>query len=385
MIKEKFNCLDIETTLLGLGVMRLPADENLKVDEEYGINLIRYAIDQGVNYIDTGYTYHGGKSEVIIGKALKDGYREKVVIADKLPIWLAKTEEDVDRFFNEQLERLGQADGGCIDMYLIHNIIPANWKKTQKLNVLPYLEQKKAEGKLGHIGFSFHGDLALFKEVIDAYPWEFCQIQLNYLDKNIQAGLEGLAYARERGVDVIIMEPLKGGRLTDKVPASVQTIWDDAKAGGAIEQSRTPAKTAFKWVAAQEGVKLILSGMGNRQQLDENIAIFSDENLKTLGEGEQIAIDKVADEYNRLIPYQCTGCEYCLPCEKKINIPDVIDYLNNWYAFGQNPSTKIEYTTWIAEGHHGSDCIACGKCEKKCPQSLPIMEIMKTAAKEFGV
>ena len=385
MIKEKFNCLDIETTLLGLGVMRLPADENLKVDEEYGINLIRYAIDQGVNYIDTGYTYHGGKSEVIIGKALKDGYREKVVIADKLPIWLAKTEEDVDRFFNEQLERLGQADGGCIDMYLIHNIIPANWKKTQKLNVLPYLEQKKAEGKLGHIGFSFHGDLALFKEVIDAYPWEFCQIQLNYLDKDIQAGLEGLAYARERGVDVIIMEPLKGGRLTDKVPASVQTIWDDAKSSGAIEQSRTPAKTAFKWVAAQEGVKLILSGMGNRQQLDENIAIFSDENLKTLGEGEQIAIDKVADEYNRLIPYQCTGCEYCLPCEKKINIPDVIDYLNNWYAFGQNPSTKIEYTTWIAEGHHGSDCIACGKCEKKCPQSLPIMEIMKTAAKEFGV
>ncbi len=385
MIKEKFNCLDIETTLLGLGVMRLPADENLKVDEEYGISLIRYAIDQGVNYIDTGYTYHGGKSEVIIGKALKDGYREKVVIADKLPIWLAKTEEDVDRFFNEQLERLGQADGGCIDMYLIHNIIPANWKKTQKLNVLPYLEKKKAEGRLGHIGFSFHGDLKLFKEVIDAYPWEFCQIQLNYLDKDIQAGLEGLAYARERGVDVIIMEPLKGGRLTDKVPASVQKIWDDAKAGGAIEQGRTPAKTAFKWVAAQEGVKLILSGMGNRQQLDENIAIFSDENLKTLGEGEQIAIDKASDEYNRLIPYQCTACEYCMPCEKKINIPDVIDYLNNWYAFGQNPSTKIEYTTWIAEGHHGSDCIACGKCEKKCPQSLPIMEIMKTAAKEFGV
>lgn len=375
----------METSLLGLGVMRLKTDENLNVDEEYGINLIRYAIDHGINYIDTGYTYHGGKSEVIIGKALQDGYREKVIIADKLPIWLAKTEEDVDRFFNEQLERLGQTDGGCIDMYLIHNIISANWKKTKKLNVLPYLEQKKAEGKLGHIGFSFHGDLALFKEVIDAYPWEFCQIQLNYLDKNIQAGLEGLAYARERGVDVIIMEPLKGGRLTDKVPASVQTIWDDTKASGAIEQSRTPAKTAFKWVAAQEGVKLILSGMGSRQQLDENIAIFSDENLKSLGEGEQTAIDKVADEYNRLIPYQCTGCEYCLPCEKKINIPDVIDYLNNWYAFGQNPSTRIEYTTWIAEGHHGSDCIACGKCEKKCPQSLPIMEIMKAAAKEFGV
>lgn len=385
MIKEKFNCLDIETSLLGLGVMRLMTDEEMNVDEEYGINLIRYAIDQGINYIDTGYTYHGGKSEVIIGKALQDGYREKVIIADKLPIWLAKTEEDVAKFFEEQMERLGQNEGGCIDMYLIHNIIPANWKKTKKLNVLPYLEQKKAEGKIGHIGFSFHGDLALFKEVIDAYPWEFCQIQLNYLDKDIQAGLEGLKYAREKGVDVIVMEPLKGGRLTDKVPASVQTIWDDAKASGAIEQSRTPAKTAFKWVAAQEGVKLILSGMGNRQQLDENIAIFSDENLKTLGEGEQITIDKASDEYNRLIPYQCTACEYCMPCEKKINIPDVIDYLNNWYAFGQNPSTKIEYTTWIPEGHHGSDCIGCGQCEAKCPQSLPIMEIMKTAAKEFGV
>jgi len=385
MIKEKFNCLDIETSLLGLGVMRLQTDEDLKVDEEYGINLIRYAIDQGINYIDTGYTYHGGKSEVIIGKALADGYREKVIIADKLPIWLAKTEEDVDKFFNEQMERLGQNEGGCIDMYLIHNIIPANWKKTQKLNVLPYLEQKKAEGKIGHIGFSFHGDLKLFKEVIDAYPWEFCQIQLNYLDKDIQAGLEGLAYARERGIDVIIMEPLKGGRLTDKIPASVQEIWDDAKANCAIEMDRTPAKTAFKWVAAQEGVKLVLSGMGTKKQLDENIAVFSDEELKVLGEDELAAIEKASDEYNRLIPYQCTGCEYCMPCEKKINIPDVIDYLNNWYAFDKNPNTKIEYTTWIAEGHHGSDCIGCGQCESKCPQSLPIMDIMKDAARQFGV
>ena len=181
------------------------------------------------------------------------------------------------------------------------------------------------------------------------------------------------------------MEPLKGGRLTDKIPAPVKEIWDDAKANCAIEEDRTPAKTAFKWVAAQEGVKLILSGMGTKQQLDENIAVFSDENLKVLGEDELAAIDAASAEYNKLIRYQCTGCEYCMPCEKKINIPDVIDYLNNWYAFGQNPSTKIEYTTWIPEGHHGSDCIGCGQCEAKCPQSLPIMDIMKDAAREFGV
>ena len=243
MLMKKFNGLDRENSLIGMGVMRLLEDEKGKVDTNEAIRLLRYAIDNGINYIDTAYTYHGGMSEKIVGMALKDGYREKVILADKMPTWLLKSEEDAAGYFDKQLERL---DVDCIDMYLIHNIIPANWKKTLKYNLLNFLDEKKAEGKIGHIGFSFHGELDLFKEVIDAYPWEFCQIQLNYLDKDSQAGLEGLEYARERGIDVIVMEPLKGGRISDKVPPSVQAIWDDAKARGVVSGDRTAAEWAFK-------------------------------------------------------------------------------------------------------------------------------------------
>ncbi|MDO4870292.1 MAG: aldo/keto reductase [Bacillota bacterium] len=383
MLKKKFKCLDIETTLLGMGIMRLPSDDDLQVDEQQGIDLIRYAIDKGINYIDTAYTYHDGMSETIVGKALKDGYRQKVILADKMPIWMAKTEEDLEKLFQTQLERLDLEDG-CIDMYLIHNIIPYNWKKTKKLNMIDFLERKKAEGSIKHVGFSFHGSLELFKEVIDAYEWDFCQIQLNYLDKDEQAGLEGLEYARQKGVDVIIMEPLKGGRITYKIPPKVQAIWDQAKASGVMEETRTPAKTAFKWVAAQPGVSLILSGMGSKEQIDENIAIFSDPQLTALSAEEQSAIDAAASEYNQLIRFQCTGCGYCKPCEQRIDIPDIIDYVNNWHAFDKNPGTRMEYLTWIDEGHHASQCIQCGKCEEKCPQGLPIMDIMKNAVSEFG-
>ncbi|MCI7145909.1 MAG: aldo/keto reductase [Clostridiales bacterium] len=378
---RKFRRMDRENSLLGMGVMRLPQDEEGRVDSEEGVRLIRYAIDKGINYIDTGFTYHGGRSERIIGEALKDGYRDKVILADKMPIWLVKSEEDVDRYFNKQLKRL---DVDCIDMYLVHNIIPANWKKTKKYNVLPYLEKQKAEGRIGHIGFSFHGDLDLFKEVIDAYDWEFCQIQLNYLDKDEQATLEGLEYARSKGIDVIVMEPLKGGRITDKVPDSVQKIWDDAVAAGTVSGDRTPAEWAFRWVASQPGVSLILSGMNSTSQLDENIAIFSRDDLTEMSEEELAVIDRVAEEYNSKIKYQCTGCGYCMPCPKKLDIPGVIRYLNNWYAFDKNPSTRMEYDTWLGDGFHGSDCIQCGECEKKCPQSLPIPAIMREAAEEFG-
>lgn len=378
---RKFRTADKETSLLGLGVMRLVQDENGNIDQRGAVELIRYAIDRGINYIDTAYTYHGGCSEKLIGKALRDGYRERVILADKMPIWLANTEEDVERYFKEQLRRL---DVEYIDMYLVHNIIPSNWKKTKKLDVMPFLEKMRAQGKIKHIGFSFHGDLDLFREVIDAYPWEFCQIQLNYLDKDEQATLKGLEYAREHDTDVIVMEPLKGGRITDRIPPSVQQIWDRAKASGKAPKDRSPAEWAFRWAASQPGVTLILSGMNSYEQIDENTAIFSKDDISQMSSAEQAVLDEVAAEYNRRIKYQCTGCEYCMPCQKKIGIPDVIEYLNNWYAFDQNPSTKTEYITWLDEGEHASDCIHCRKCEEKCPQRLPISEIMTEALEVFG-
>lgn len=376
---RKFKTLDKETSLLGMGVMRLPMDEQGRVNNQEGVELIRHAIDSGINYIDTGFTYHGGMSERIVGMAMKDGYADKAIVADKLPIWLCKEESDLDRYFDKQLKRL---DMDCIDMYLIHNIIPANWKKVQKFNVLDWVTKKKEAGQVKHIGFSFHGDLELFKEVVDAYPWEFCQIQLNYIDRNEQATLEGLEYARNKGIDVIVMEPLKGGRLTDKVPQSVQDIWDNAAKTGALPSDRTPAEWAFKWVCAQKGVSLVLSGMSSIEQIDSNVEIFSKKDIDQLTQEEQAVIDEVTAEYNSKIKYGCTGCEYCLPCPQKLNIPGIIDYLNVWYAYDKNPSTKYEYTTWMTA--FGSDCVGCGQCEEHCPQSLKIIDIMKDAVSQFG-
>lgn len=368
-----FEKINERTSLLGMGTMRLPLQEDGKVDEAEAISMIRAAIDSGVNYVDTAYMYHDGTSEVITGKALKDGYREKVLLADKMPIWLAKDEEAMKQIFYTQLERL---DTDCIDMYLVHNVNKSSWKRCKKLNLMPFLDEMKAQGKIRHIGFSFHDTLDLFKEVLEEYPWEFCQIQLNYMDKNHQAGVEGLKLAASKGLGVIIMEPLKGGRLTDRIPPTVKKILDE------FNVKRTPAEWAFKWLAAMPEVTTMLSGMSTMEQLKANIDISSDENLSVLTEDETALIDKVSDEYNRLIPYSCTGCQYCLPCPQKLEIQKVIGYYNDWNVYEHNPSTKFEYDSWLVK--HASDCIGCGACEEKCPQSLPIIEAMKAAAEAFG-
>ena len=362
-------------SLLGLGAMRLPVTEDGKVDEPEAIRMIHHAIDSGVNYLDTGYTYHGGNSEVVLGKALKDGYRERTLIADKLPIWLVEKEEDVRRLFNEQKERL---DVDCIDMYLIHCIDKDGWKVTKDCRVLSILEELKAEGKIRHIGFSFHDDVALFKEVIDAYPWEFCQIQLNYVDVNFQAGLEGLHYAGERGIPVVIMEPLKGGRLSDAIPPVIQELWDQAPV------TRSPYEWAFKWVAAQPEVSLILSGMSTMEQLDQNLELFSKDDLTELSDTENELIERVAALYRTLIKYPCTECQYCQPCPNGVLIPRIIRYYNDWCAYEHNPKLKEEYLTWQDESEHASNCIKCGACEDHCPQHLPVMQIMDEIVEAFG-
>ncbi|HIU25055.1 MAG TPA: aldo/keto reductase [Candidatus Copromorpha excrementigallinarum] len=365
-----------KVSLLGLGTMRLPLAEDGSVNEKEAIELIRAAMDSGINYVDTAYTYHGGNSEKILGKALKDGYRERVILADKMPIWLAKDEEAMRKIFDRQFERL---DTDIIDMYLVHNITVPIWKRVKKLNLLPFLEEKKAEGKIKHIGFSFHDKFQLFEEVIDAFPWEFCQIQLNYMDKDFQAGVKGLKYAASKGLSVIIMEPLKGGRLTNSIPPSVEKLFSEAAV------KRSPAQWAFKWLAAMPEVSLMLSGMSDRKQLEANVEIMSMKDLCLLTEEEAAMIDRVSDEYNKLVKYSCTGCQYCMPCPQKLEIPKLIGHYNDWFIYDKNPSTAMEYRTWIPDGRHASDCIGCGACEEKCPQSLPIREALKKTAELFGV
>lgn len=363
-----------ELSLLGVGTMRLPLLESGEIDEDQAIAMIRNAIDSGVNYVDTAYMYHDGLSEVVTGKALKDGYREKVFLADKMPAWYAKSSEDVAAIFEEQLKRL---DVDSIDMYLVHNISAPIWKLVQRHNVLPFLEEQKAKGKIKHIGFSFHDELPLFKEVVDSYDWDFCQIQLNYMDAEFQAGVEGLKYAADKGLSVIIMEPLKGGKITDSIPESIQQMWDSA------EIRRTPVEWAFKWVANFPEVTTILSGMSNMAQLEDNIRIFADLKADSLTEKEETIIKNVADQYNSLIQYSCTACKYCLPCTVKINIPGVISYYNDWFLFGQNPKIREDYLTWNTPGRRAEDCTDCKVCESKCPQGLPISEIMHQAYKQF--
>lgn len=372
---RKFKAIDRDVSLLGMGAMRLPQLPDGSVDEAQAIDIIRSAIDAGVNYVDTAYPYHEGKSEGIVGKALKDGYRQKVLLADKMPIWLAKDEEHMKKIFYKQLERL---DTDYIDLYLVHNVGVPIWKRAKKLNLMPFLEEMKAQGKIKHIGFSFHDSFEFFKEVIDEYPWEFCQIQLNYMDKNHQAGLDGLKYAASKGLDVIIMEPLKGGRLTDFIPPTVQAMWDESHV------KRSAAEWAFKWLASYPEVNLMLSGMSSKEQLEENIKILSADDVAVLTDEEVALIDKVSEEYNRLIKYSCTGCNYCLPCPKKLEIPKILRYFNDWNIYENNPSTKFEYTTWLPEGRHASDCIGCKACEEKCPQSIPIAKAMAEAAEELG-
>jgi predicted aldo/keto reductase-like oxidoreductase len=364
-----------KVSLLGFGCMRLPVLEgdHSKIDEAEAVRMIRCAIDGGVNYVDTAYVYHGGKSEVILGKALKDGYREKVFIADKLTLMFVKAPEDVTKLLDEQLRRL---DTTHIDMYLLHDVRDKPWENVKALNVLGILEEKRAQGLIGNIGFSYHGETAeFFKEVIDAYNWDFCQIQLNYMDVAFQAGVEGLKYAASKGVPVVIMEPLKGGMLTDVLPESVRKYWDS------VDVKRSPADWAFRWVADFPEVLTILSGMGNFAQVEENVRILSDADANALTEKERAIIGKVADTYNRLTPYSCTACRYCMPCPVEINIPDMIGLRNEATIFESADKISFAIRTFVRP--QPSACVACKQCEERCPQHLAIADIMAESAAMF--
>lgn len=362
---------------LGFGAMRLPTlhDGSGKVDRAEAIRLIRHAIDCGVNYVDTAYVYHDGESEVIVGEALKDGYREKAFLATKLPLWSITSEADAEGILETQLKRLCTSH---IDFYLAHSLDADKWEKFEEHGLFEFLKRKKAEGLIKKIGFSFHGlTLDLFKEIIDSHDWDFCQIQLNYMDANYQAGVEGLKYSALKGVPAVIMEPLKGGQLTDFVPDSVKKIWEGTG------MDRTPADWAFRWVANFPEVLVILSGMHSYKQLEENLGILSEAGANCLTAEENRAIEKAAAEYNRLIPYPCTGCQYCLPCPQGLNIPERIAERNEAEIY--QSAKKIGFTVRGFVRPLPSACVSCGECEEKCPQKLPIPRIMQECVEMFKI
>jgi len=366
---RKFAAADMDVSLLGFGAMRLPMidNDNSKIDEPEAIRLIRHAIDNGVNYIDTAYVYHGGFGESFLKKALSDGYREKVLLATKMPFWAMSGPEAMAPLFEEQLEKLGT---DCIDMYLVHDARGSNFDTVLDWKIWDFLSEQREAGKIRFIGFSFHGNTPEeFKMILDKYPWDFCQLQINFMDKNVQAGEEGFQYAVSKGVPVIVMEPLKGGRFTDIIFPSIQKCWDELGLG------RTPAEWALRWVANLPGVLTILSGMSNFEQVEENIRVLSDADEGMLTGPELAIIERVAEEYRKLIPYPCTACKYCMPCSAGLDIPLLMEYRNGCDLYGMTDKVHFQYDMFIFP--KASDCTACGKCEPECPQHLEIMRAMK--------
>jgi predicted aldo/keto reductase-like oxidoreductase len=368
---RKFGRLDFEVSALGFGCMRLPVidGDTAKIDEAEATRMVRHAIDQGVNYIDTAYGYHGGKSESFVGRALRDGYRERVKLATKCPVWLAETHEDFDKLLNEQLERL-QVD--YIDMYLLHALSRDRWQAAYDLNVLDFLRRALADGRIKYVGFSFHDDLPAFKEIVDAFDWDFCQIQLNYMDQEYQAGMEGLRYAAEKGLAVVIMEPLRGGRLTKNVPAEVQAIWDQAPI------KRTPAEWALRWVLDQPEVTVVLSGMSTMDHVVENLRVAADAGPNSLTEQELAIINQAKEFYLNRTKVKCTGCDYCMPCPVGVVIPQLFTLYNEASIYNLDPDAVARnYGRLVEEGKSADLCAECGQCEAACPQNISIREHLK--------
>jgi len=329
--------------------------------------MIHAAVEAGVNYFDTAYLYHEQKGEKALGIALQGGYRERVRIATKLPVVIVEKTDDFDRMLDEELERL-QTD--VIDFYLMHSIDEEKWEKVQRLDLLKKAEAAVADGRIRYIGFSFHDRLEVFKRIIDGYDnWTFCQIQYNYMDVNFQAGREGLHYAAGKGLPVVIMEPLRGGKLAAEIPA-VKPIWDSAPI------KRTPVDWALQWLWSQPEVSVVLSGMSTLKQVQENIASANRSRIGLLSAEELAIVDKVRETLLGLSPIDCTRCEYCLPCLQGVNIPRVFDYYNRAAIYGNLDEVRSAYRQNVDDAEKAGNCIQCEECLPKCPQQLPISEWM---------
>jgi predicted aldo/keto reductase-like oxidoreductase len=358
---------------LGFGAMRLPTVDGA-VDVSETTRMLRYAIDNGVNYLDTAWVYHDGESEGIVGKALKDGYRDRTFVATKSPVWLMKEPGDFERYLDAQLERL---DTDRIDFYLLHALNAGSWDTCKRLGALDFLDRARKAGKIRHAGFSFHDELPVFKQIVDGGRFEFCQIQYNYLDRAFQAGQEGLHYAKAGSLDVIVMEPLRGGSLARGVPPAVQSLWDGAAA------RRTPAEWALRWIWDQPEVSLILSGMGAIEQVEENLRTASSALAGSLSAGERALVDAVEKAYRAETRIDCTACRYCMPCPSGVDIPRNFDHYNTYFMFMQDPAVRADYS-WIPVDERASACTECGTCEELCPQQLPIKEHLKAVTAAFA-
>lgn len=365
MKMRKLEKLGIETSLLGFGCMRFPTTSEGKIDEPAAEAMLDKAIAAGVNYIDTAYPYHGGDSEPFVGRVLKKYDRSSFYLATKLPVWMVNSVEDAKRIFEEQLARL-QTD--YIDFYLLHAMDKERWETMLKLGVVEFCEQLKKEGRIKYFGFSFHDDYEVFEEIINYKEWDFCQIQLNYMDVDEQAGMKGYRLAEEKGVPLVIMEPIKGGSLAayaDDITGMFRGL--DAKV--------SIASFALRWVGSLPGVKVILSGMSNMEQTEDNLSTFID--FVPLSDKEKATINEIVTILNSRVQNGCTGCRYCMPCPAGVNIPGNFKAWNNYHMYQNYNVVKWSWETDMGEAQQAKNCIQCGKCETHCPQRLAIREDLK--------
>jgi predicted aldo/keto reductase-like oxidoreductase len=379
---RQFGELDFQVSALGFGAMRLPTVED-KIDEAEATRMIRYAIDHGVNYVDTAYPYHDGASETLLSRALADGYRDKVKLATKLPSWEVQTAGDFDKYLDIQLDRL-QLD--YVDFYLLHALNKDYWPKLRDLGVIEWAEKAIATGRFRHLGFSFHDDHDTFKQIVDGYDWAMCQIQYNYIDVENQAGTKGLLYAASKGIAVVIMEPLLGGKLVGP-PPPIQSIWDSAAS------ARTPAAWALHWVWDQPEVSVVLSGMSTMEQVEENVALASASSIGTLTANELALYDQVRAKYQELTAIPCTKCGYCMPCPQHVDIPGNFGNYNDGIMYDKPDAARGHYA-WQKFAHEeqgilehdpgAAQCIQCRECEAKCPQAIPISEWMPVIHQVLG-
>ena len=370
---RKFGRTGKNVSALGFGAMRLPTQgSESDINEPTAVEMIRYAIDRGVNYVDTAYVYHGGNSEVVVGKALEDGYRDKVFLATKSPIWLVEKTDDFDRFLDEQLSRL-QTDH--IDFYLLHCLQARFWSKIQDLGVFDWADRARADGRIGEFGFSFHDDFDVFKQIVDAYDWSFCQIQYNLVNEDVQAGTAGLKYAASKGLAVVIMEPLFGGTLANP-PEPVQEIWQ--------ESGNRPADAALRWVWDHPEVSLVLSGMTTLEQVKQNLESADRSGINQLDEEERALLRRVQKKYQELSPIPCTKCGYCMPCPNGINIPLNFELFNSATLFkGSSQLLCRNLYQGLPDSERAEACEDCGTCEDRCPQTIEVGKLMKHVAEEF--
>lgn len=368
---------DLRVSALGLGAMRLPVldGDASRVDEAAFLAMVQAASEAGINYIDTAYAYHGGQSEGVVGRALaRAGLRDRFLVATKSPVWLVQSEADWDRFLSEQLSRLGTDH---IDFYLFHALSAERWQTVLRNRGLKALEKARADGRIRHLGFSFHDSLDAFKTIVDGYEgWEFCQIQYNYLDVDFQAGREGLVYAAARELGVIAMEPLRGGGLA-AFPPAVRNIF------ARWPMPRMPAEWALRFALDSQEVSLVLSGMGSVDQIWENAAVAEAAHANALTRKEQALYDEARAWFRARMPVPCTSCGYCMPCPNGVSIPDVFSLYNTAAAF---PSRREDRKWWYGAnyrgaGNGGDACVSCGECLAKCPQRIAIPDRLQEAHK----